>query len=104
MKVLWKSGIYGYTNGSAAAPENCPKYRTSPEKCIKIKNDSEKKADPSQHSAELDQEWVDLSDDLADFAKTMHHINLDPPYVAVFQSAEELSGLIEGNKKSRMAG
>ncbi|MBC3803417.1 hypothetical protein GH808_03080 [Acetobacterium fimetarium] len=52
----------------------------------------------------MDREWTDLSDDLADFAKTRHHINLDPPYVAVFQSAEELSGLIEGNKKSRMAG
>lgn len=102
MKVLWKSGIYGYTNGSAAAPESCPKNRAFQEVCLKAKAEPETKG--PQPAEDTDQKGTGLAADVAEFTSSRSRVELDLSAVAVFQSAEEIRCLIAGNEKSRMAG
>lgn len=104
MKNLFKCKGCGYIHEGDDAPDVCPKCGAPKEIFVQLSKDDATKVYSSDRTNDIHMEIISLSTKIQALCQEGIKIDLDPPCVAVFESAKDEAWVIKQRSKAEIAG
>lgn len=100
----WQCSVCGYIHDGSDAPDKCPKCGAPKNKFEKLDDESAAKVERSRYTNNLHMELLTLMEKAKEVCEAGIEDDLDPPCVAVFETAMACAIEIQQKVKAELKG